>query len=331
MSWKIPLILLLLPAVLPFCLRRRKRIHQSAPAWPPAQFSTAGRLYAPALALEQLLLGIMLVLAVVMAAGPYLGRELKMVSRKGIDVALVLDISASMQAADFQPNRLEALKRVATDFVRRAGSHRMAVYAFAGRVFTQTPLTTDLQSLEELIGSLAYESVDHAESGGTALGDAMLLVTDDLERCRIKGRDQLIILIGDGESNSGMDPILAARHLRESLIRLEVIGIGGPDAVEVLVHGKPFINTNNEVLTTRLDDTQLREIARVGGGHYQRALDGEVLQSIFDGISRMTATPLKQHSLIIEKSFVGILAAFFFLLLFCWAGLNLLILRRPLK
>jgi len=331
MSWKLPLVLLLLPAVLPFCLRRRKRIRNSAPGWPPAQFSSGSRIYSLSLGLEQLLLGIMLLLAVLMAAGPYVGHELRMVSRKGIDVALVLDISASMQAADFQPSRLEALKKVAVDFVRRAGSHRIAVYAFAGKVFTQTPLTTDLQSLEELIGSLAYESVNHAESGGTAIGDAILLVTDDLEKHRIRGREQLLILIGDGQSNSGMDPILAARHLRESGIRLEVIGIGGKDEVEVLIHGKPFINTNNEVLKTMLDDTQLREIARAGGGRYQRALDGEVLQTIFDSIAGMTATPLRQHRTVIEKSLVGPLAILFLLLLFCWAGLNLLLLRRPLK
>lgn len=331
MSWKLPLLLLLLPAVLPFCLRRRKRIHNSALAWAPAQFSSAPRPYRLALALEQLLLALLLILGILAAAGPHIGEELQLISEKGVDIALVLDISASMQAADFQPNRLEALKKVARDFVRRAGTHRMAVYAFAGRVFTQTPLTHDRESLSELIASLAYESISHSSSGGTALGDALLLATDDLVGHRVEGRDQLIILIGDGESNQGMDPRLAARHLRETGIRLEVIGIGGKEAVKVMVHGKPFINVNDEVLMTRLDDAELKEVARLGGGHYQRALDGEVLKSIFERISKMTSTPLEQGKVRIEHSLVPFLSLLFFFFLFLWAGMNLFLLRRPLR
>ncbi len=331
MSWKLPLLLLLLPAVLPFCLRRRKRIWASAIPWAPAQFSSTPGRFRIALVLEQLILGFLLLLGILSAAGPHVGEDVQMISEKGIDIALVLDISASMQAADFKPNRLEALKKVSRDFVRRAGTHRMAVYAFAGRVFTQTPLTHDRESLAELIGSLAYESIDHGASGGTALGDALLLATDDLVGHRVRGRDQLIVLIGDGESNQGMDPTLAARHLKEMGIRLEVIGIGGEEAVKVMVHGKPFINVDDEVLMTKLDDAELREVARLGGGRYQRAVDGEILQTIFDRISKMTATPLEERSVRVEHSLVPPLALLFFLLLFFWAGMNLLLLRRPLR
>jgi len=331
MSWKLLPVLLLLPVVLPYCLRRRRKIRAGALAWAPAQFASISRTWRLGMGVEQIMLGLLLAGAVIMAAGPVVREEISTISEKGIDIALVLDISASMQAADFKPNRLEALKGVAEEFIRKAGSHRMAVYAFAGHVFTQTALTTDRRSLIEMIRSLAYTSIDHSRSGGTAIGDALLLAVDDLVAGRIEDRDQLIVLIGDGESNLGIDPELSARKIRSEGIMLEVIGIGGFEAVEVFVDGKPFINSEDEILKTKLDDTELKAIARLGGGQYQRADDEAALEAIFQRIGRMTATPLDVDARIVESSLVPFMAMIWTPLLMLWLMLNLFRLRRPLR
>ena len=154
---------------------------------------------------------------------------------------------------------------------RGGGGNRVAVFAFAGHVFTQSPLTTDHTVLVEMIDSLAYESISHSESGGTAIGDALLVAADTLVSTRLAGRDQVILLITDGEANIGIEPGLAARYLREHEVRLHVIGIGGDDPVEVYVYGEPFINQDDEVLVTSLDDTQLIALAETANGSYYRA------------------------------------------------------------
>jgi len=235
------------------------------------------------------------------------------VSETGLDVVLVLDISASMQAADFKPNRLEALKEITRQFLRRAGGNRIAIHAFAGASFTQSPLTTEHRTTLELIDGLNYESIDHGESGGTAIGDALLGASDALDAARIPGRDQVIILISDGESNVGIDPILAARFVRDRKIRLHVIGIGAFEEVQVFVHGEPFINSEDNILMTSLDDTQLRAVAEAGGGDYRRADSEDMLGRIFNDLSRLERTPLKVETTIFRSPWMPRLAlALFF-------------------
>ena len=226
-------------------------------------------------------------------AGPYRAHELVSVNQEGLDVVLALDISASMQAADFEPDRLTALKELAADFVRRAGTNRIGVYAFAKDVFTQSPLTTDHTILLRLIEGMAYESVDHTVSGGTAIGDALLVSGEALIRHRIEGRDQVIILITDGQSASGIDPVLSSRYLLENDIRLYVAGIGKKEPVEVFINGQPFINSEGEHLTTRLDDDQLKEIAAAARGEYFYAGDKAALAAVLSRIGRLETGPLR--------------------------------------
>ncbi len=245
---------------------------------------------------------LLLCLVVLALAGPGRTDSVETFSERGLDIALVLDISASMQAADFEPNRLEALKEITREFVLRAGGNRIAVHAFAGTAFTQSPLATDHRTTLALIDGLNYESIDHSESGGTAIGDALLAAADALESARIDGRDQVMILISDGESNLGVDPLLAARYIRDRKIRLHVIGIGGFDEVEVSVHGKPFINSDDEILTTRLDDAQLRAVAEAAGGDYRRADTGDVLGQIFNDLARLERTPLEIETITTRSS-----------------------------
>jgi Ca-activated chloride channel family protein len=326
-----PWLLWLLPTVAPLGLWRWHRTRRSAVRFAPLQHRPGSRLRALLLRLGIVLEAVLAGTVLFGLAGPHRVDEIESVTSEGLDVAMVLDISASMQAADFPPNRLEALKQVAKDFLYRGGGNRIGIFAFAGHTFTQSPLTTDHTILVEMIDSLAYESISHSESGGTAIGDALLVATDTLVNTRIAGRDQVILLITDGEANVGIKPELAARYLRGHEIRLHVIGIGGDEPVEVYVYGKPFINQEDEVLVTSLDDTQLIALAETAGGSYYRALNQDVLTEIFDQLARLESTPLEVERLRLQHSLVPELGLVLALLFSGWLWLTGVVLRRPLR
>lgn len=255
----------------------------------------------------------------------------EVIKEEGIDIALALDISLSMQAADITPNRLEATKEIARDFIRRCGTDRIGIYAFAGHTFTQSPFSSDLSIALTLIDGLAAESIDHYYSGGTAIGDALISSADMLIKHRIEGRDQIVLLITDGESNWGISPDLAARYLKEHKIKTYIIGVGDEKVMTVYYNGKPVYNQNDEIMTTKLDDTQLKEIARAAGGSYYRAKDNEVLHAIFEKISRLSKKPIKTEKVMRQKSFSPLLSACTLVLFGIHVLLQLLIIRRPYR
>ncbi len=331
MSLEYPYLLLGLLLLPVYGRLRWRAVRGAAVAYAPLQYakgsSTRSRLLRAQMPFEMVIVG-----GVILAlAGPHQRDEVELIGEEGLDVALALDISASMQAADFPPNRLEALKVLAADLVRRSGSDRIAVYAFGKHVFAQTPLTTDHGALTAMIEQLSFKTINHAESGGTALGDALIAAADGLLRQREEGRDQVIVLITDGESNSGADPMLAARLVAESDIRLQVLGVGGPEPVEVFVDGKPFITIEDKILKTSLDDSQLKEIAEVAGGSFRRATDLEILSAIFDDLSRLDTTPLTIENVVIRRAYAPYLAALLFVLFAAWLLTDGLVLRRPLR
>jgi Ca-activated chloride channel family protein len=328
-EWSHPLALwfgLVLPV---FAMLRWRQERRCGVAYPPLQYRrlrNASGLWSHALVpLETLIVG----LAILALAGPVRTDQLESLSEHGIDLALVLDVSASMQAADFPPNRLEALKALAGDLILKGGPNRVAVYAFAGHTFTQTPLTSDRSSVLTMVQSLAYESISHSRSGGTALGDALLVAADTLVKHRIDGRDQVLILITDGESNRGADPMLGARFVRSEGLRLVVIGVGGPMPVKVYVRGEPFINAEGEHLETSLDDEQLIEIAEKAGGSYRRAEDLEVLREIFAELGRLQKSPIETSRLLIQQPLAPVISGVMLVLVALWLWLDAMVLRRP--
>jgi Ca-activated chloride channel family protein len=326
-----PRMLWMLLGLAPYGYWRWRRTCSTAVPFAPLQYHCSSllrrSLLPTGIALEVALLAVV----IIGLAGPHRVDEIESVTSEGLDVVLVLDVSASMQAADFPPNRLEALKQVASDFLYRGGGNRVGILAFAGHTFTQSPMTTDHTVLAEMVDSLSFKSISHARSGGTAIGDALLVATDTLLAGRLAGRDQVILLISDGESNLGIDPELAARHLRENDIRLHVIGIGGDEPVEVHVDGQPFINQEDQVLVTSLDDTQLIAIAEIAGGSYYRARSHDLLAEIFDQLSRLESTPLEVRRLRLQRSLVPAIALVLSLLFAAWLWLNGVVLRRPLR
>lgn len=239
---------------------------------------------------------------IVLLAGPGTRHSHTRSQDTGLDVAFALDVSITMLAKDMEPNRLDVLKRLTRDFISRSDGDRIGLYAFAKHVFAQCPLTADHETLMELVDGIAYEMLDHGESGGTAIGDAMVTAIDALAAVRQKGRDQILIVVTDGENNHGIDPELAARHGLMQGIRLHVIGMGGEAPIAVYSpSGKPFMD-DKVPLVTRMDDTQLRKVAKAGGGTFHRALSGESLAAIFEDLRNAERSPLTVETMTTTRS-----------------------------
>ena len=317
--------------IIPYIIFRIKIIKKSALAYAPVQYHRGSPVKQAAVFLQLFIEAVLLSILIIAMSGIYSESEREIIKEEGIDVALALDVSSSMQAADFPPNRLEALKKIAHNFVKRSGNNRIAVFAFAKDVFTQTPLTTDHLSILELLDGISYRIIDHSRSGGTAIGDALIMAGEGLLQNRIKDRDQVIILVTDGENNFGADPLLAARFVRANNIRFYVIGLGGDKPIQVFVDGKPFINVLGKPLMTSLDDTRLKSITETAGGRYFRAKTIHVLADIFSELARLERSPLEIETLHIRKYYTSSFALVLFLLFLSWLSLGGFVVRRPLR
>jgi len=309
---------------------RHRILARSATPYAPLQHRPArrwrrlaGRLHLP---LELLLLALL----VVALAGPRRLDRVELIEDEGIDVVLVLDVSLSMLATDFPPDRLQALRRIARDFVHRAGGHRLGLVVFAGDTYVQTPLTTHRPTLLSLLEGVQVEALHAGESGGTAIGDALLVASELLERARLPGRDQALILITDGDNNVGSDPLLAARYARHLGIRSYLVGIGGERPVEVFYAGQR-LEWEGQPYLTALDDAALQAVADAAGGAYFRAADVGGLEAIFAELARLESAPLEPRTVELPHPFAPRLAA---ALLPLFAGVLVLggaLLRRPLR
>ncbi len=269
---------------------RRRLVRRSAVAFAPLQYASRrpwpGRLAAVELPLELLLLGLL----ILGLAGPYRQSEVELIEDDGIDVMLVLDVSLSMLAEDFTPNRLAVLRNLAGDFIARAGGQRIGLVIFAKDAYVQTPLTTDHFVLRELLQGVTVYALNRNESGGTAIGDALLVAGDRLRASRVEGRDQALILITDGESNDGIDPLLAARSVHQEGIRLYTIGVGGETPIGITFEGRTI--GGDRPYQAFLDDRQLRALSEAAQGRYWRATDAGALEEIFGELSRLASAPL---------------------------------------
>jgi Ca-activated chloride channel family protein len=315
-----PYLLFLLLIVPVYLMLRIRSIKSSSIAYAPLQYIRKKKRLAilPFIPLFfEVLIYVVLVAAI---AVPHTTYSRTNVSDEGVDIALALDISYSMQADDFEPNRLEATKNIASEFVKKSSSDRISVYAFAANAYAQSLLSTDRTMSLNLIDSISEYSVDHYNYGGTAIGDALLLSARALLNARIEGRSQAVILISDGESNHGIDPVVAAKYLKENNIRLYVIGVG--ENKLVVVH---------ENLSTKLDDTQLKSIAAAGGGSYYRATNADVLKSIFNKIDQLEKTPLEVNTIDYNFSYTPYISLVILALFVLNFLIQFLIIRRPYR
>ncbi len=206
-------------------------------------------------------------------------------TNRGIDILMAIDISASMLARDLSPNRLEALKKVAIDFVNKRPNDRIGIVGYAGESFTKTPITSDKEIIIKTIRELNYGELEGGTAIGMGLGTAINRIKDS------KAKSKVIILLTDGVNNSGfVDPITASEIAKEYGIKVYTIGIGtnGMAMFPVAKNMDGSLVYQNQPV--EIDEVLLRQIAKETSGKYFRATSNSKLKAIYDEIDLMEKT-----------------------------------------
>ena len=209
---------------------------------------------------------------------------------KGIDIVIAIDVSASMLARDLKPNRLEALKKVASRFIQARPNDRLGLVEYAGESYTKTPLTSDKNIVLSSLKSIKYNTTI---IGGTAIGMGLATSVNRLKESRAKGK--VIILLTDGVNNSGfIDPKIASELAVEFGIKVYTIGLGSNgmalSPIGILPNGS-FQYGNIQV---EIDEDLLNQIAETTGGKYFRATSNTKLEEIYAEINKLEKTEIEE-------------------------------------
>ncbi|MBQ2783724.1 MAG: VWA domain-containing protein [Alistipes sp.] len=237
-------------------------------------------------------LPVILRLAAIMMFVVALARPVKMhaerdVTVEGVDIVLAMDISGSMLAQDFKPDRLEASKRIASEFVADREGDRLSVVAFAGEAFTQAPLTPDRAAVQTALARLRSGIIDD----GTAIGNGLATA---INRMRESGaKSKVVVLMTDGVNNSGqISPRMAAEIARDLGIKVYTIGVGRRGKAPTPAMD-PFGNVFMAMMDVEIDEDLLREISKITGGKYFRAENVEALTRIYEEIDQMEKSKIE--------------------------------------
>ena len=215
-------------------------------------------------------------------ARPQIGAKLKEHETKGAEIMIVLDVSNSMLAEDYSPNRLERAKLAISRLVDKLRDDRIGLIVFAGNSFVQLPITTDYVSAKMFLNSISTESVPVQ---GTAIGEAINTAIRSFSAQSEKSR--AVIVITDGENHED-DPVAAAKQAAELGVRVFAIGVGSPEGKPIPMDGELLKDKNGEIVVTRLDEKVLQDVAAAGNGIYLRAGNSEFgLNPIVDDLKRM--------------------------------------------
>ena len=229
---------------------------------------------------------IALALLIIALARPQSTSRGENVTTEGIDIILTTDISGSMLAEDFRPNRIEAAKKVGIDFIEARPSDRIGLVVFAGESFTQCPLTIDHPVIVNLIKQIKSGMVED----GTAIGSGLATAVSRLKESKAKSR--VIILLTDGVNNRGsIDPMTAAQIAQTFGIRVYTVGVGTVGVAPYPVQ-TPF-GTQYENMQVEIDEALLQKIADLTGGKYFRATDNRALKDIYQEIDRLEKTKIE--------------------------------------
>lgn len=209
---------------------------------------------------------------------------------RGIDIVMAIDVSASMLAKDLRPNRLEALKQVASDFIDGRPNDRIGLVEYAGEAYTKTPITSDKSIVQRSLRDIKYNTIIE---GGTAIGMGLATSVNRLKDSRAKSK--VIILLTDGVNNSGfIDPKTASELAVEYGIKVYTIGLG----TNGMALSPISINPNGSFRYGRqqveIDEDLLREIADVTGGKYFRATNNKKLAEIYNEINKLEKTEIEE-------------------------------------
>lgn len=219
---------------------------------------------------------------------PQIGAKLKERKTKGCEVMIVLDVSNSMLAEDYSPNRLERAKLAISRLTDRLKDDRIGLIIFAGISFVQLPITSDYVSAKMFLNNISTESIPIQ---GTAIGEAINTAIKSFSAQSEKSR--AIILITDGENHED-DAVAAAKQAAEMGINLYTIGVGSPQGQPIPMNGSLLKDSKGNIVVTKLDEETLKKIAAAGNGAYIRAGNDEFgLNPIIDNIRKMEGEEFK--------------------------------------
>lgn len=248
----------------------------------PGNWKTYGVWLAPALQ------WISFVLIVLALARPQLKNTTIERNAEGIDIVMVLDISTSMKAEDLKPNRFEAARNVAVDFIDKRVSDRIGLVAFARKSFTVVPPTLDYDLLKQLLNDVQMGIVED----GTAIGMGIATAVNRLKESQAESR--VIILLTDGQNNSGeIDPVTAADLAVTYGIKIYTIGAGTRGTAPYPVKD-PVFGTRYQNVKVDIDEQMLTQIADMTGGDYFRATNTQRLQEIYNQIDELEKTEIEE-------------------------------------
>ena len=219
-------------------------------------------------------------LVIVAIARPRSSEEISKIDTEGIDIIFAMDVSTSMLAMDFTPDRISAAKDIAIEFIAQRPTDRMGIVVFAGESYTQCPLTTDRATLINLMKEIETGLIED----GTAIGNGLALAVSRLKDSDAKSR--VVVLLTDGVNNRGeITPAMAAEIAKTYGIRVYTIGVGAEGEAPYPVMTPWGVRTQN--VQVEIDEALLKDIASQTGGQYFRATDNTKLASIYSEINKM--------------------------------------------
>lgn len=283
-------LLLLLPAAIVWYVFKRKQETASLKISSLKGFKTTTSFLTklkPLLFVLRLLALIMLITALARPQTTNISTRTK--TTRGIDIIMAIDVSSSMLAKDLKPNRLEALKKVAAEFIKERPNDRIGLVVYSGESFTKTPVTTDKSIVLNALGEIDYGVLED----GTAIGMGLATSVNRLKESEAKSK--VIILLTDGVNNTGfIDPETAAGLAIEFDIKTYTIAIGTNGMALTPVAYNPDGSFKYSYREVEIDEELLKNIAEQTGGKYFRATDNEKLSAIYEEINKLEKTEIEE-------------------------------------
>jgi len=285
------ILLAVIPLIVLWNYLKRDNLTNSIKFSNSKAFGDSGNFYSKLKSTFKFLRLISLILIITALARPQvIDTSTRVKTNSGIDIIMAIDVSASMLAKDLKPNRLDALKNVADEFIKNRVSDRIGLVEYAGESYTKTPLTSDKNITLRSLREIKYNNIIE---GGTAIGMGLATSVNRIKDSKAKSK--VIILLTDGVNNAGfIDPITAAELAKEFQIKIYSIGLGtnglALSPVGIDTRGK-FNYANVQV---EIDENLLTQISEMTGGKYFRATDNETLKEIYSDIDELEKTEIEE-------------------------------------
>jgi Ca-activated chloride channel family protein len=263
-----------------------------------------------------------LALIVIAIARPRSSEQIEKVDTEGIDIILAMDVSTSMLARDLTPDRINASKDIAIEFIAQRPSDRMGIVVFAGESFTQCPLTTDRATLINLMKEVQTDLIEDGTAIGNGLATAVARMKDSDAKSRV------VILLTDGVNNRGeISPAMAAEIAKTYGVRVYTIGVGTDNETAPYPVMTPW-GVEIQNVKVEIDEALLSQVAESTGGKYFRATDNTKLAEIYSEINKMEKVRTSVDSFPVYKELFGKFALLALLAILLELVFNWFIIRR---